>query len=111
MILRTCYEVLGVPFGAAAATIRNSYLAIARKLHPDTGPESDAEEFKCVALAYAVLKDEERRHKYDELLRLQKLICTDCKGAGYRESAVSFTQVRREACRSCKGTGLVKNKA
>lgn len=110
--MSTHYEILGVPFGAAPATVRNSYLVLARRLHPDTGvPESDGEEFKRVALAYAVLKDEERRRKYDELLRLQKLICTECKGAGFRESAVSFTRVRREECGPCKGTGLVKNKA
>ena len=62
------YEVLGVQRTASEEEITKAYRKLARKYHPDVSKEKDAEEkFKQVAEAYAVLKDPEKRKKYDAL--------------------------------------------
>lgn len=106
----THYEQFDVPPGAQFTSIRDSYLALAKQLHPDVAGNTaeEAERFKAVAYAYAVLRDPVTRQRYDEQLALRGLICKICKGTGQTESAVSFTAVARYPCAACKGTGLVK---
>jgi molecular chaperone DnaJ len=60
------YEVLGVPRDADAKTIKNAFRQLARRYHPDTSTEPDAEErFKEIAEAYGVLSDPAKRASYD----------------------------------------------
>ena len=60
------YEVLGVPRDADAKTIKNAFRQLARRYHPDTSTEPDAEQrFKEIAEAYGVLSDPARRASYD----------------------------------------------
>lgn len=62
------YETLGVLRTASQAEIIKAYRKLARKYHPDVSKEKGAEEkFKQIAEAYAVLKDPEKRKKYDAL--------------------------------------------
>ena len=52
------YAMLGVPRDAEAKTIKNAFRQLARRYHPDTSTEPDAEQrFKEIAEAYAVLSD------------------------------------------------------
>ncbi len=62
------YEVLGVERTADAATIRQAYLASARRHHPDRGDGGDVGRMAEVNAAWAVLGDAEKRRSYDERL-------------------------------------------
>ena len=63
------YKALGVSQRAGANEIKSAYRKLARKYHPDLHPDDrKAEErFKETNEAYEVLKDAEKRKKYDEL--------------------------------------------
>jgi len=60
------YRVLGVDRSASADEIQKAYRKLARRFHPDVSQEPDAElRFKEIAEAYEVLKDADKRAKYD----------------------------------------------
>lgn len=68
MAKRDYYEVLGVQKNASAAEIKAAYKKMAIKYHPDRNPgDKEAEEkFKEAAEAYDVLRDEQKRARYDQ---------------------------------------------
>ncbi|MCP4201054.1 MAG: DnaJ domain-containing protein [bacterium] len=61
------YKTLGVGKKASQDEIQKSYRKLARKYHPDINkdPETEAK-FKEINEAYEVLKDPEKRQKYDQ---------------------------------------------
>ena len=61
------YTELGIPKTASKEEITRAYRKKARKLHPDVNKASDTEaSFKRLTEAYEVLKDPEKRKKYDQ---------------------------------------------
>jgi curved DNA-binding protein len=62
------YEALEVPRTASQEDIRRAYRKLARKYHPDVNKEPGAEDrFKQISEAYEVLRDEDKRARYDRL--------------------------------------------
>ncbi len=63
------YKVLGVSQNADAAAIKKAFRSLARKHHPDANPDDPTAEdrFKEINEAHEVLKDPEKRAKYDQI--------------------------------------------
>jgi DnaJ-class molecular chaperone len=63
------YQILGVSKNADEAVIKKAYRQLARKYHPDMNKENPQAEarFKEINEAYQVLRDPEKRKKYDQL--------------------------------------------
>jgi molecular chaperone DnaJ len=62
------YATLGVAPNATDDEIKRAYRQLARQLHPDANPGNAAAgaQFKDVSIAYEVLRDPERRRRYDQ---------------------------------------------
>ncbi len=63
MTKRDYYEILGVNRNSSKEEIKRAYKRLALQHHPDKG--GDAEKFKEISEAYAVLTDDVKREQYD----------------------------------------------
>ena len=67
MTKRDYYEILDIPRDSSADDIKKAYRKMALKYHPDRNPnDTEAEaKFKEAAEAYEVLRDQDKRSRYD----------------------------------------------
>jgi len=68
MAKRDYYDILGVSKSASQDEIKKAYRKQALKYHPDKNPDDKEAEhkFKEAAEAYEVLRDEQKRQRYDQ---------------------------------------------
>ncbi len=68
MMDKDLYEILGVKRDASEADIKNAFRKLAKQFHPDktAGDKAAETKFKEANLAYEVLKDKEKRARYDQ---------------------------------------------
>jgi len=67
MEFKDYYKIMGLERNVSQDEIKQTYRKLARKYHPDVSKEADAEnKFKELGEAYEVLKDPEKRAKYDK---------------------------------------------
>lgn len=68
MDFKNYYEILGINSNATATDIKKAYRKLALIHHPDKnqGDKKSEEKFKEIVEAYEVLKDPQKRRKYDE---------------------------------------------
>lgn len=64
------YQVLGVPRAASRSELRNAYVRLAKRHHPDLAPWNGVmpQRLREVQQAYRCLSDAERRAEHDQLL-------------------------------------------
>lgn len=89
MKYKNYYEILKVNRKSSKEEIRLSFRKLAKKYHPDTSKEEDAEKmFKDINEAYDTLTDEEKRRKYDRQ--------TSRLGFGMVDDNMSLSNVKYE---------------
>ncbi|KAG9508460.1 DnaJ-like subfamily C member 25, partial [Fragariocoptes setiger] len=73
--LESCYDVLGATRESSKEDITKLYRSLARKWHPDRfiqkskeEKDSATERFRAIATAYEVLKEDESRRDYDDMM-------------------------------------------
>ena len=71
--MKTHYDTLGVTARAEDAAIEGAYKALIKRYHPDKrGPDAAADDEKAKAIneAYRILRDPEKRARYDRMIGL-----------------------------------------
>lgn len=70
---KTLYQVLTVKPEATAEELKKAYRQLARQWHPDVCREPDArEQFEQIQHAYELLRDEQKRRRYNAGLKLEQ---------------------------------------
>lgn len=86
MNIKDYYKILGLERSASAEDIRNAYLRLSKKFHPDKNPgdEKSLKHFLEVSEAYRVLGDLDSRLKYsiqlNKRIKLPKEAPSDLSG-------------------------------
>jgi len=65
--IRNYYRILDVPYDAAFSEIKKAYREKVKVVHPDK-EKGNTEQFKRIKEAYEILRNVEKRKRYDELL-------------------------------------------
>lgn len=98
------YKILGVSEDADQEEIKKAYKELAKKYHPDRSDEPESEEkFKEIGEAYAVLKDPEKRKKYDQFRKYGRSPGTD--GFQFDSDGFDFFDLFQQATGPRRGRG------
>ena len=64
-----CYSILGVTYNASKDEIKHAYRRLALQYHPDRNKSEEAIAiFRVIQMAYDILMDEGKRHRYDSTI-------------------------------------------
>lgn len=102
----TLYCVLGVDRSASAEEIDLAFYRKAAENHPDRG--GTQEDMAAINRAAMVLRDPDRRAKYDKELELCAELCPKCDGAGRRWKQRGLTARTAVVCETCNGAGVLR---
>ncbi len=68
LLCEDLYELFGVEPAATPEELHDAYRVMAQRLHPDRNPSPDAaEKFSKLTKAYTMLKDPQKRERYDQM--------------------------------------------
>ncbi|MDX2272223.1 MAG: DnaJ domain-containing protein [Cyanobacteriota bacterium] len=85
----THYHTLGIPTSASPAEIKQAYRRLVKQHHPDA-TQNDGDRIRQINAAYAILRDREARHSYDQHIQ-------PTSGASSYSQAVTTATVSDEA--------------
>jgi len=88
------YKVLNLPRTASKKAIRKAYRALARQRHPDTGGSIEA--FAELKLAYEVLMDDARRHKFERTGTVDPTVPNNANAMALTQIAQQFVSLMRQ---------------
>ncbi len=78
------YAVLGIDRNATQDDVRKAYRNLAKKYHPDVNKSPGSEErYKEINEAYEVLKDSDKRQRYESVERGPNLYSSARMGTGW----------------------------
>jgi molecular chaperone DnaJ len=106
---RDYYEVLGVERSASEDDIKKAYRKLAVQYHPDKNPgnKSAEEKFKEISEAYEVLRDQDKRTKYDRFGHVGVGVgAQEGFGGGFDFSTFDLSDALRTFMRDFGGFGL-----
>lgn len=97
--MRDPYSLLGVKRDAGADEIKAAWRSKAKSLHPDHNQDDPlaAKRFSEVGQAYEVLKDPERRRRFDQNFDTQQTIMQQREAARQAEERAKAARARAEA--------------
>lgn len=120
------YDTLGIPRNASEEQIKRAYRKIAVKFHPDKkqGNKVAEEMFREATEAYEVLKDPEKKKRYDSGFARPKTkikvvkrrgsdlkVCVKVSRADLVRGIERIIVIKRKGkCKSCDGTGSIDRK-
>lgn len=104
--MTTHYELLKIHRSSTQDEVRDAYLRLARKEHPDVGGTSDT--FHDAHEAYQMLRNPTTRQQYNAWLDEKYGVCGVCKGRGVHVKQQSFKVRLLRPCAICHGSGVCR---
>lgn len=103
------WKILGVHRQMTQDEIREVYVKLARKYHPDVARD-DRQQFSIITGAYALLKDVGATTKFIKQMKAVGKDCERCKGKGatFRQRGMGGRIAL--LCHQCGGSGIILKK-
>lgn len=100
------WKILGVNRAMTLEQIRDAYIELARKYHPDASSR-DEDRFSIITGAYALLKNKDELHNFLAQLRAIGKSCATCNGKGAVFRSRGITGRTATTCKTCEGSGII----